>query len=72
VTSPQVSSDAIEKLKQYGYIQDVTVYKKMVRFRNLLVHNYDSLDMGILYDILTRKLEVFIEYKNAILLIENI
>jgi uncharacterized protein YutE (UPF0331/DUF86 family) len=69
---PQVSSDAIEKLKQYGYIQDVTVYKKMVRFRNLLVHNYDSLDMGILYDILTRKLEDFIEYKNAILLIENI
>jgi len=71
-TPPQVSVDAIEKLKQYGYIQDVTVYKKMVKFRNLLVHNYDSLDLGILYDILTRKLDDFRKYRNEILAIEKL
>ncbi|MBF0451036.1 MAG: DUF86 domain-containing protein [Candidatus Magnetomorum sp.] len=71
-TPHQVSSDAIESLKTYGYIQDTSVYKKMIRFRNFLVHNYDTLDNGILYSIITQKLSDFEKYKNEILAIENL
>ena len=68
----QKSADAILKLEQYGFIKESELYIKMIKFRNFIVHNYDALDTGILYDILTRRLEDFEKYKNEILSIENI
>ncbi len=65
--APQVSADAIRKLKEYGIIQNDEVYSKMVRFRNFLVHNYDSLDMAVLYEIITKRLTDFEQFKHEIL-----
>jgi uncharacterized protein YutE (UPF0331/DUF86 family) len=61
------SSEAIERLKDYGIIRETDIYIKMVRFRNLLVHNYDSLDIGIVYQIITVHLSDFERFKKEIL-----
>ncbi len=61
------SAEAIERLKDYGIIRETDIYIKMVRFRNLLVHNYDSLDIGIVYQIITVHLSDFERFKKEIL-----
>jgi uncharacterized protein YutE (UPF0331/DUF86 family) len=65
--APQVSADAIRALKKYGIVRDDDIYIKMVRFRNFLVHNYDSLDTAILYEIVTKRLTDFEQFKHDIL-----
>ncbi len=70
--APQVSADAIRKLKEYGIIENDEIYSKMVRFRNFLVHNYDSLDTAILYEIITKRLTDFEQFKHEILASKDI
>ncbi len=64
---PQISADAIHRLKEYGIIQHDETYIKMVKFRNFLVHNYDALDPEILYEIITKRLTDFERFKHEIL-----
>jgi len=66
------SSKAIVKLKELGVIKDSTKYAKMVRFRNLIVHDYASIDIKILYDILTNNLTDFEKFTQEIKEYENI
>jgi uncharacterized protein YutE (UPF0331/DUF86 family) len=40
---------------------------KMAKFRNVVVHNYDVVDTSIIVIILTKHLDDFITYKNAII-----
>jgi uncharacterized protein YutE (UPF0331/DUF86 family) len=40
---------------------------KMAKFRNIVVHNYDVVDTSIIVIILTKHLDDFITYKNAII-----
>ena len=61
------SAEAIERLKDYGVIREADVYTKMVRFRNFLVHHYDVLDLGIMYQIITVHLSDFEQFKQEIL-----
>ncbi len=68
----QVSADAVRRLKSYGIIQDDETYAKMVQFRNFLVHNYDSLDPAILYDIVTKRLSDFERFKQDILAVRDL
>jgi uncharacterized protein YutE (UPF0331/DUF86 family) len=66
------SSEAISRLKDMGVIGDADTYMKMVRFRNLLVHNYDSLDIDILYSVINNHLADFEKFKKEILKNEGI
>ncbi len=70
--APQVSADAIRKLKEYGIVQNDQVYSKMVKFRNFLVHNYDSLDTAILYEIISKRMSDFEQFKYEILASKDI
>jgi uncharacterized protein YutE (UPF0331/DUF86 family) len=56
--SPAETSVAVmERLQVLGVIQSASRYGPMVRFRNFLVHQYEQVDLSILYGIVTKKLE---------------
>lgn len=69
---PQATSaDAIRRLKDLGVISGEEPFISMVRFRNLLVHNYDSLDASIMYDIVSKRLDDFKQFTEAVRNYEN-
>ena len=47
------------KLKQLGVVRDDASYVNMVRFRNILLHQYEQLDQAIVYGIVTKRLGDF-------------
>lgn len=56
--SPAETSVAVmERLQALGVIHSATRYVPMVRFRNFLVHQYEQVDLSILYGIVSKKLE---------------
>ncbi len=59
-------SEAIEKLAALGAIQSAQPYVEMVRFRNLIVHQYEEIDPEILYSIVSKKLDDFRRFRDEI------
>ena len=55
----KTAADKLKKLRELSIIQNDEAYTKLVRFRNLVVHQYDSIDMGILYSIVQNNLKDF-------------
>ena len=55
----KTAADTLKKLRGLSIIQNDEAYIKMVRFRNLVVHQYDSIDVGILHSIVQNNLEDF-------------
>jgi uncharacterized protein YutE (UPF0331/DUF86 family) len=55
----KTATETIKKLHELGITQNVDAYTKMVRFRNLVVHQYDSIKTEILYSILKNNLNDF-------------
>jgi len=45
---------------------------KAVGFRNIAVHEYNTLDMNILYSIITKEISCFDEFAAVVLRIENL
>ncbi|WP_447979750.1 type VII toxin-antitoxin system HepT family RNase toxin [Candidatus Nitrospira bockiana] len=52
----ETSVAVLERLQVLGVIQDASRYAPMVRFRNFLVHQYEEVDLSIVYGIITKKL----------------
>ncbi len=50
------SSEAIQKLVQLGILKSDAPYSRIVRLRNLIVHQYAEVDPVVLFDILTNHL----------------
>lgn len=46
----------MERLEGLGVVQNAGRYIPMIRFRNFLVHQYERVDLAVLYGIVTRKL----------------
>lgn len=44
-----------------------TAMEKMSKFRNILVHHYGRVDESVVVDILHRRLDDFLKYKDAVL-----
>ncbi len=59
-------SEAIEKLAALDVIQSAQPYAEMVRFRNLIVHQYEEIDPEILYSIVSKKLDDFRRFRDEI------
>jgi len=57
---------ALAALEQIGVIKDAAVYKKMIQFRNLIVHRYEIIEDSILVDIVRNHLEDFTNFINEI------
>ena len=60
------ATDAIEKLVELGVLKSAKPYINMVRFRNLIVHQYEEIDPEILYNLARNQLEDFRQFRNEI------
>lgn len=66
---PQTSRDAFDLLCQAGLINQSLAerMKRMVGFRNIAIHNYRAMDLGILRAIIERRLDDFREFTAVLL-----
>jgi len=66
---PQSARDVFELLARHGWIStaQASSLQKMVGFRNLAVHDYQSLLLPITVSIITQHLDEFLHYSAAIL-----
>ena len=60
------ATEAIEKLVELGVLKSAKPYINMVRFRNLIVHQYEEIDPEILYNLARNQLEDFRQFRNEI------
>jgi uncharacterized protein YutE (UPF0331/DUF86 family) len=66
--SPATTSvDAIERCIQLGALSDDEIYRQMVRFRNIIVHRYEHVDIKILVDIINHRLSDFEQFRDEVL-----
>lgn len=66
---PQTSRDAFDILQSHSIIDERIAYrlKAMVGFRNIAVHDYQTLSLDILQQIIDKHLEDFTDYTKQIL-----
>ncbi|HEY5561904.1 MAG TPA: DUF86 domain-containing protein [Clostridiaceae bacterium] len=71
---PQNSRDAFEMLNENGILDNeiVAKLKPMVGFRNIAVHDYKSVNINIVKEIIEKHLIDFIAFANIIIKIDNI
>ena len=60
------SGEAIEKLVELGVIKSAEPYKTMVKFRNIVVHQYEEVEPEILYNIAKNKLNDFKSFRDEV------
>jgi uncharacterized protein YutE (UPF0331/DUF86 family) len=60
------AAEAVEKLVELKVIKSVQPYINMVKFRNLIVHQYQEIDPEIVFDIAKNKLESFRQFRDEI------
>jgi uncharacterized protein YutE (UPF0331/DUF86 family) len=58
--------DAIERLVEWGVLPSAEPYAGIVQFRDLIVHHYEEIDPGLLFDLVTTRLGDFRAFRNAI------
>jgi uncharacterized protein YutE (UPF0331/DUF86 family) len=60
------AAEVIEKLVVLNVLRSSQPYVEMVRFRNLIVHQYEEIDPAIVFDIAKNKLGHFRQFRNEI------
>lgn len=60
------SAEAIERLVKLNVLKSAQPYNDMVKFRNLIVHQYEEIDPAIIYDIVKNKLDNFRQFRDEI------
>ncbi|MBW2157977.1 MAG: DUF86 domain-containing protein [Deltaproteobacteria bacterium] len=65
---PENYADIFKVLQENGIINEslLDALIKMAKFRNIVVHHYDKIDAAIVISILSRNLEDFNHFKNAV------
>ena len=61
------SAAAIERCIQLGALSDDEIYGQMVRFRNVVLHRYEQVDVRILVDIVNHRLSGFERFRDDVL-----
>jgi len=66
---PQSARDVFALLAQGGWIDAPLAenLKRMVGFRNIAVHDYQTLNMAVTVEIITRHLDDFLQFRTAVL-----
>jgi uncharacterized protein YutE (UPF0331/DUF86 family) len=62
------AADAIRKCVLLGVLSSEEPYRRMVQFRNFIVHRYDRVDVGVLVDTVNRRLGDFERFREEVLL----
>jgi len=67
---PQSARDVFALLVQGGWIEATLAdgLKRMVGFRNIAVHDYQTLQLSIMVSIIEKHLDEFLQYSQAVLL----
>jgi len=60
------AGEALVALVRLHVLKEDTPYRDMIKFRNLLVHQYADIDPDLLFEIATKKLEDFRSFRNEI------
>lgn len=60
------AAETIEALVSLGVLQSAKPYTDMVRFRNLIVHQYADIDPAVVYRIATKRLKDFTGFRDEI------
>jgi uncharacterized protein YutE (UPF0331/DUF86 family) len=60
------SAEAIEKLEKLGVIKSAQSYGNMIKFRNILVHQYEEIDPEIVFNIAKNQLDSFRLFRDEI------
>lgn len=60
------SSQAIERLVQLGILKSSQPYVDMIRFRNLIVHQYSDIDPELTFRIVKNELDSFHRFRDEI------
>ncbi len=65
---PRTNRELFDLLQQDGWIEsDLTrVLRNMAGFRNVLVHGYDDVDLGVVHDVLERHLGDLVAFIDAV------
>jgi len=66
-TPAATGADAVERCVQLGAISDDENYRRMVQFRNFVVHRYESIDVEILADVVNNRLGDFAKFRDEVL-----
>ena len=65
-TPVETARDAIDRCIQLGALSQNDDYRRMVQFRNFVVHHYEQIDSAILVDIVNRRLDDFERFRDEI------
>jgi len=60
------AADAVKSLVELGVLASAKPYIEMVRFRDLIVHEYEEIDPGLLYDLACNRTADFRAYRDDI------
>jgi uncharacterized protein YutE (UPF0331/DUF86 family) len=60
------AAEAIEKLVELQVIKSAMPYKNMVKFRNLIVHQYEEIDPALIFNIAKNELDAFRRFRDEI------
>ena len=66
-TPAATGADAIEACTRLGALSSPDPYRKMIQFRNFVVHRYDRVDPAILVEIVNRRLCDFEQFRDEVL-----
>jgi len=66
-TPAPTSGEAVDRCIQLGVLSDHNAYRKMVQFRNFVVHRYERVDVEILADIVNNRLHDFEMFRTEVL-----
>ena len=60
------AAQALEKLVDLTVIKSAQPYTEMIRFRNLIVHQYEEINPDIVYNIAKNNLDTFRQFRDEI------
>jgi uncharacterized protein YutE (UPF0331/DUF86 family) len=66
-TPASSGAEAVERCTKMGVLTENEAYENMVRFRNFVVHRYERIDVEILVDIVTNRLQDFELFRDEVL-----
>ena len=61
------AGEAIRRCIETGVLSDENGYRRMVQFRNIIVHRYEFVDPAILADMVNRRLDDFERFRSEVL-----
>jgi uncharacterized protein YutE (UPF0331/DUF86 family) len=70
---PQDSKDSFTSLQRAGLIDErqTAILQAMVGFRNILVHQYQKLDLNIMVNVIEHRLSDLLDFTNAALAVSE-